>query len=281
MNHSSKRKNALMDEVEILKRLNHKNIIKIFDVYETSEELFLVLELVTGGDLFDRIVSLNGKGYPEDRARFIFQQMLEALDYLHRNGVVHRDLKPENILLWKEKSDHIKISDFGLPRMIGEGSFMKTLCGTPQYLAPEILNDYAPKLGYDKRVDLWSLGVILYILLSGAPPFSDDRNILIQVKKGRYSFPEKIWKNVSKAGIDLVKRLLHINPIQRISMEDAFKHPWVRQNKKQLIPLTRNHLKMILALWRRQCEIQRILKLNRHLKLNALLLSLYHYLHHQ
>lgn len=232
MNYSSKRKNALMDEVNILKRLSHKNIIKIYDVYETSSQLFLVLELVFGGDLFDRIVSFGGKGYPEDRARFIFIQMLEALDYLHRKGVVHRDLKPENILLLEKESDIIKLSDFGLSRIIGEGSFMKTLCGTPQYLAPEILRDSSTKVGYDKRVDLWSLGVILYILLSGTPPFNDDQNILRQVKKGRYSFPQQVWKNVSKSGIDLVRRLLAVNPTHRISMANAFKHSWVVQDKE-------------------------------------------------
>ena len=138
LNHGSKRGEALMDEVKILQKLNHPHIIQIHDVYDTARHLYLILELVTGGDLFDKIIAQNGKGFAEARAAIIFHQLLDATEYLHSHNIVHRDLKPENVLLVKPDSDAIKLSDFGLSRMIGDGSTMKTLCGTPQYLAPEV-----------------------------------------------------------------------------------------------------------------------------------------------
>jgi serine/threonine-protein kinase Chk2 len=228
MNHGSKRDNALMDEVNILKRLNHNNIISIEDVYETDEYLYLVLELVTGGDLFDKIVSLKAKTFGEARTRQIFHQMLQATNYLHEQNIVHRDLKPENILLSdSSESAIVKLSDFGLSRIVGEGSFMKTLCGTPQYLAPEVLSNEIQKRGYDKAVDLWSLGVILYILLSGMAPFSDDGRLLDQIKQGKYSFPPAQWRNVSSSAVHLVRALLTVDPAQRFTIQQTLNHPWM------------------------------------------------------
>jgi len=232
LNHGTSRNDALMDEVKILTALSHPHIIQIFGTFETDQHLYLILELVTGGDLFDKIVEQKC-GYSEPRARHIFSQILEAIAYLHSNNIVHRDLKPENILLARKGEDSIKISDFGLSRVIGEGSFMRTLCGTPQYLAPEVLgSESAPTpsqsstTGYDKSVDLWSLGVILYIILSGVPPFDDRKNLLDQVKNGRYSFPSKCFRNVSEPAIDLIKRLLCVDPSKRITVEEVQKHPW-------------------------------------------------------
>jgi len=235
--HHSHRPNALQDEVKILQRLAHRNVIKIFDVFETEDTLYLVLELVTGGDLFDAIVALKGKGYPEDKARNLFSQMLQAIAYLHRHNVVHRDLKPENILLTSKTDDTIKLTDFGLSRIVGEGSFMQTLCGTPQYLAPEVLGKHAAASsglnseGYDKSVDLWSLGVILYVLLSGAQPFpnsEDGRNVMAFVMEAKYSFPSKQWSGVSPSAVDLVKRLMCKDPQHRINIEQAMEHPWMK-----------------------------------------------------
>jgi len=233
LNHGSSRSDALMDEVKILKALSHPHVIKIYDTYETEQHLYLVLELITGGDLFDKIVDQKC-GYSEPRARTIFGQILNAISYLHSNNIVHRDLKPENILLARKEEDNIKISDFGLSRVIGEGSFMKTLCGTPQYLAPEVLcstsipsQPATTTTGYDKSVDLWSLGVILYILLSGVPPFDERKNLLDQVKTGAYYFPPKRFQNVSSSAIDLIKRLLCIDPKKRITVEGILKHPWL------------------------------------------------------
>eukprot|EP00479_Gromia_sphaerica_P013910 TRINITY_DN8002_c0_g1_i1.p1 TRINITY_DN8002_c0_g1~~TRINITY_DN8002_c0_g1_i1.p1 ORF type:complete len:144 (-),score=25.81 TRINITY_DN8002_c0_g1_i1:275-706(-) len=127
--------------------------------------------------------------------------------YLHNNDIVHRDLKPENILLVDKESDVIKLSDFGLSRLVGDTSFIQTICGTPQYIAPELL---LTSDGYTKDVDYWSVGVVLYILLSGAPPFHDGRSkaVLEQVKTGDYRFPKSLFKDISKEAIDLVKNCL-------------------------------------------------------------------------
>lgn len=232
---SSKRSESLLDEVKILRSANHPGIIKLYDLIETESTLYICLELVEGGDLFDRIVAQEGKGFPEEVARDMFGQMLQALKYLHGKSIIHRDLKPENILMVSKSSNEIRISDFGLSRVLGVGSFMKTMCGTPQYLAPEVLIEstggaQAPR-GYDKAVDLWSLGCILYIILSGLAPFSapahDPNSLQTLIKSGRFSFPNPQWSRVSSQAKDLVTRLLQVDPKQRATIEQAESHPWM------------------------------------------------------
>jgi serine/threonine-protein kinase Chk2 len=162
-NTSTKRPGALMDEVKILLAVSHVNIIGIKELFQTQRRLYIVLELVTGGELFDSIV--EEKRFTEDKARGITRQVLDAIAYLHGRGIAHRDLKPENILLAEKGSSVVKISDFGLSRIIDEGSFARTMCGTPQYVAPEVL--LSAGSGYTSAVDLWSIGVILYVMLAG------------------------------------------------------------------------------------------------------------------
>jgi len=140
-----------MDEVNILSKIKHPNIIGIHETFETESTLYIILELVTGGELFNKITSEDQ--LPENQAIAYFQQMLQAIKYLHDKGIAHRDLKPENILLKDENSDIIKISDFGLSRVVGQASFMKTICGTPQYVAPEILQSKTTE-GYGTACDL-------------------------------------------------------------------------------------------------------------------------------
>jgi len=234
---SSGRLDNLMDEVNILRTADHPNIIRMYDAIDTNRTLYVVLELVTGGDLFDRIVAQEGKGFSEDVARQMFEQMLAAVKYLHSQSIVHRDLKPENILMVSPDSNDIRVSDFGLSRMLGPTSFMKTMCGTPQYLAPEILiensgGNAAPK-GYDKAVDLWALGCILYILLSGLAPFSsrgDDQDYLRRlIREGKFSFPSPQWTRVSQNAKDLVRHLLTVDPAKRFTVEQVEAHPWINQ----------------------------------------------------
>ncbi|KAJ4459574.1 putative Serine/threonine-protein kinase Chk2 [Paratrimastix pyriformis] len=222
---SGDRKDALMDEVRILKQVKHPNIINIREIFDSPSHLYLILELVTGGELFDRIV--KGR-FPEPYARKIFRQMLCAVMYLHSEGIVHRDLKPENILYaTKDPDSPIKLSDFGVSRMVGEGSFMTTLCGTPEYIAPEIITSAAS--GYTKAVDLWSMGVILFILLSGYPPFSEESGPLFaQITNAKFSFPDEYWGSVSDDAKDLIRRLMTVDPARRISCEEVLGHPWVR-----------------------------------------------------
>jgi len=239
---SSKRDTSLMDEVRALQECNHPNIIKLHDYVNTDRYLYLVLELVTGGDLFDRIVAQDGKGFPEEDAKYMFSQLLDAMKYLHQRNIVHRDLKPENILMARKDSLDLRVTDFGLSRVLGEGSFCKTLCGTPQYLAPEVLTENEggsqPKTrSYDKAVDLWSAGIILYILLSGLAPFSpthDDPGRLNRcIKAGRYSFPSPHWDRVSSHAKDVVRSLLQVDPTKRMTIEQAERHSWMMKQTKR------------------------------------------------
>jgi len=227
------RQAALRDEVEILKRLHHPCVIRIEDVYETDEFLYIVLELVEGGELFDRVVSVVR--FEEPIAKLLFYQMLVAVKYLHEQGITHRDLKPENVLLSSEKNETvIKITDFGLSKVVGEQSLMQTLCGTPSYLAPEVLLTCGTG-GYSKAVDLWSLGVILFICLAGYPPFSEEikkYTLHEQIVKGIYSFPKEYWKTVSPQAIDLVKKLLTVDPKKRITVDEALQHPWISDDEE-------------------------------------------------
>lgn len=227
------RQASLRDEVEILKRLHHPCVIRIEDVYETADVLYIVLELVEGGELFDRVVSVTR--FEEPTAKLLFYQMLVAVKYLHEQGITHRDLKPENVLLFSEKNETvIKITDFGLSKVVGEQSLMKTLCGTPSYLAPEVLLT-AGTGGYSKAVDLWSLGVILFICLGGYPPFSEEikkHTLNEQIIKGLYTFPKTYWKAISPKAIDLIKKLLTVDPKKRITVEEALQHPWISDDEE-------------------------------------------------
>lgn len=180
---SGKQAASIATEVDILRRLEHPCVIRVHQVIDTAEAVFMVLDLVEGGELFDKIVSIQR--YSEAAAKFLFYQMVLALQYLHSSGISHRDLKPENILLSsaREAETLIKITDFGLSKFVDGAALMKTFCGTPNYLAPEVLHSKGDGK-YTNKVDNWSLGVILYIMLVGFPPFSDD-NLEHQIKNGK------------------------------------------------------------------------------------------------
>ncbi|XP_078338977.1 serine/threonine-protein kinase Chk2-like [Crassostrea virginica] len=151
--------------------------------------------------------------------------------YLHDEGITHRDLKPENILLSTEDNETlIKVTDFGLSKFVDAGTMMKTFCGTPSYLAPEILLTVGMG-SYTKAIDCWSLGVILYICLVGCPPFSDERKDMAlnkQIIGGHYSFPSEYWKDISEDAIDVVKKLLTVDPKKRATLEEVISHPWFK-----------------------------------------------------
>eukprot|EP00658_Telonema_sp_P-2_P054826 TRINITY_DN43606_c0_g1_i4.p1 TRINITY_DN43606_c0_g1~~TRINITY_DN43606_c0_g1_i4.p1 ORF type:complete len:433 (-),score=93.18 TRINITY_DN43606_c0_g1_i4:40-1338(-) len=169
---TSSRDQHFEDEFRIMKTLKHSGVVQVYDVYDSEERLYIVLEQAVGGELFDAVVK---EPYSEPDARHVFTQIVKAIKYLHENNVVHRDIKPENILISSKASERakqvVKISDFGLSRLAGPQSFMQTVCGTPQYLAPEVLTAKHSS-GYNQQVDMWSLGVILYILVSGTMPFA-------------------------------------------------------------------------------------------------------------
>uniref|UniRef100_A0ABM5FT32 Calcium/calmodulin-dependent protein kinase type IV isoform X1 n=1 Tax=Pogona vitticeps TaxID=103695 RepID=A0ABM5FT32_9SAUR len=218
-------KKIVRTEIGVLLRLSHPNIIKLKEIFETPTEISLVLELVTGGELFDRIVE---KGYYSERdAADAVKQILEAVAYLHANGIVHRDLKPENLLYATPAPDApLKIADFGLSKIVADQVTMKTVCGTPGYCAPEILRGCA----YGPEVDMWSLGIITYILLCGFEPFYDERGDQYMFKRilnCEYDFVSPWWDDVSLNAKDLVKKLIVLDPKKRLTTFQALQHPWV------------------------------------------------------
>eukprot|EP00178_Gracilaria_changii_P014627 TRINITY_DN41129_c0_g1_i1.p1 TRINITY_DN41129_c0_g1~~TRINITY_DN41129_c0_g1_i1.p1 ORF type:complete len:294 (-),score=28.84 TRINITY_DN41129_c0_g1_i1:50-931(-) len=213
----------LQNEVKILCQLDHPNIIHLKELFEDNERLCLVVELVTGGELFEKIIE---KGtYTEKDSQQVVCKIIQAIDYLHSKGIAHRDLKPENLLLKDKKGLEIMISDFGLSRIVSEATMMKTACGTPYYVAPEVLQAQ----GYDKEVDMWSIGVITYLLLCGFPPFYGDSlpQLFEIIMKGSFDFPAPYWNNISSEAKDFIKKLLSVNPQSRLTPSQALQHPWL------------------------------------------------------
>jgi len=217
--------NDIQREIEIMQMVDHPNVIKLYEIFDEPKKMHLVMELVTGGELFDRIVA-KGSYTEKDAARTV-KTLCDALGYLHKKKIVHRDLKPENLLYLSPADDApIKIADFGLARLVSTKDMMKTACGTPGYVAPEILKNQ----GYDSgAVDMWSTGVILYILLCGFPPFYEEElpALFDQIMSARYDFPSPWWDDISKGAKDMIKKFLTLDPKKRITAEDAMKDPWL------------------------------------------------------
>ncbi|XP_041350371.1 calcium/calmodulin-dependent protein kinase type 1-like [Gigantopelta aegis] len=217
---------ALENEISVLRRLNHPNIVQLVDVFEDKTHVYLVMELVTGGELFDRIVEKGS--YTEKDASNLCKQIIGAVDYMHDKGVVHRDLKPENLLYYSHDEDSkIMISDFGLSKIEGSGT-MATACGTPGYVAPEVLAQQP----YGKEVDCWSIGVIAYILLCGYPPFYDenDAELFKQILRAEYEFDSPYWDEISESAKDFIRKLMCKDPKHRNSCKQALAHPWISGN---------------------------------------------------
>ncbi|KAI3371656.1 hypothetical protein L3Q82_024220 [Scortum barcoo] len=213
-------------ELCVLRRVRHTNIIQLMEVFETAERVYMVMELATGGELFDRIIARGS--FTERDATRVLQMVLDGVKYLHTLGITHRDLKPENLLYYHPGADSkIIITDFGLAssRKKGDECLMKTTCGTPEYIAPEIL----VRKPYTNAVDMWALGVISYILLSGTMPFEDDNRMRLyrQILKGKYSFSGEPWPSVSNLAKDFVERILTVDPSERLTAGQALKHPWI------------------------------------------------------
>lgn len=217
---------SLENEVQVLQRLKHPNIVELAAVYEDKTHVYLVMELVTGGELFDRIVEKGS--YTEQDASKLIRQVLEAVFFMHEKGVVHRDLKPENLLYYCPAEDSkIMISDFGLSKTEGSGT-MATACGTPGYVAPEVL----AQKPYGKEVDIWSIGVIAYILLCGYPPFYDenDSELFRQILKAEYEFDSPYWDEISESAKDFIRNLMCKDADKRLTCKQALAHPWICGN---------------------------------------------------
>ncbi|XP_046712794.1 serine/threonine-protein kinase 33 isoform X1 [Silurus meridionalis] len=217
-------------EVSILKRVHHKHIIHLKEVFETSEKMYLVLDLCEGGEL--KKLLENKKHFSEEETRHIIRSLADATVYLHKHGIVHRDLKLENILVdsYHESDGHaeinIKITDFGLSvQKGGVGTMLQATCGTPKYMAPEVINGY----DYSQQCDMWSIGVIMYMLLSGEPPFcsKSEKHLFELIKRGELNFSAPLWETVSDSAKIVLSSLLNVDPAHRITASELLNNPWV------------------------------------------------------
>ena len=221
----------ILNEINILRTLDHPNILKIFEFYSNKESYSIVTELCTGGELFQEIIDRGP--FNENYSAYVMFQILSAINYCHNMHIVHRDLKPENILITeRDKNNYprIKICDFGTSKMFEKGAVQRKLVGSSYYIAPEVLKKH-----YDEKCDIWSCGVILYILLSGRPPFGgdDDKQIMDRVSTGKYDLQSSPFNKISKSCIDLIQKLLIMDPKKRINSQEALNHPWFKENKSK------------------------------------------------
>ncbi|KAM4026646.1 serine/threonine-protein kinase DCLK3 isoform 2-T2 [Anomaloglossus baeobatrachus] len=220
------KEDIIENEVKIIKLLSHPNIIKLLHDFETDNEIYLIMEYIKGGDLFDAIT--ESIKFTEHDAALMLSDLCEALVYMHSKNIVHRDLKPENLLVQNnpDGSCTLKLADFGLAVFVSEPIF--TVCGTPTYVAPEILSEK----GYGLEVDMWATGVILYVLLCGFPPFrSPERNheeLFEKIQRGEYEFLSPYWDNISEEAKDLISRLLVLSPLKRFTAQSVLQHNWVK-----------------------------------------------------
>ena len=221
----------ILNEINILRTLDHPNILKIFEFYSSKESYSIVTELCQGGELFQEIV---GRGpFNEPYSAYVMLQILSAINYCHGMKIIHRDLKPENILIVERDSNgmpRIKIADFGTSKMVEKGAVQRKLVGSSYYIAPEVLKKH-----YDEKCDIWSCGVIMYILLSGRPPFGgdSDKEIMDKVATGKYDLEESPFDKLSESGKDLIRKLLIMDPKKRISAQEALAHPWFKENRSK------------------------------------------------
>lgn len=233
----------IMSEVEIQRRLDHPNIVRIFEFHEDEFNLYLVMELCTGGELLDSIARIGCLS--EGQTASYMKQLLSALVYMHSLNIVHRDLKLENMLIEKPNSNILKIADFGIATELKPNRTLTMTIGTINYIAPEVINRK-----YDSQCDLWSCGVIMYILLSGTLPFNggSKKKSMSRIQKGKYSLAGNRWDLVSDEAKFLISKLLELNPKIRFNAKTAFEYNWIQEAKSpkirpSLLQTTANNLK--------------------------------------
>eukprot|EP00421_Protoceratium_reticulatum_P068336 CAMPEP_0168415366 /NCGR_PEP_ID=MMETSP0228-20121227/30197_1 /TAXON_ID=133427 /ORGANISM="Protoceratium reticulatum, Strain CCCM 535 (=CCMP 1889)" /LENGTH=457 /DNA_ID=CAMNT_0008429177 /DNA_START=9 /DNA_END=1379 /DNA_ORIENTATION=- len=223
--HAKNVRRRFRQEVAIMKMIDHPNIIKLVETFETKTHMYLVMELCTGGDLYQRLSSEGP--FPEAGAAVIMQQILRPVCYMHQQRVCHRDVKPENFLFLTDgpvEENTLKIIDFGLSCTLEPDRLLSTKLGTPRYSSPQVLAG-----SYDEGCDLWSCGVIMYVLLSGQPPFGgrNDAEVMQSVRRGNYAFSGPLWRGVSEDAKDLIRSLLKYQPQDRLTAERALAHGWI------------------------------------------------------
>ncbi|XP_057666394.1 ovarian-specific serine/threonine-protein kinase Lok-like [Diorhabda carinulata] len=227
LNHPSK----IRTEISILRALDYPFIISMKNIVETPVDVFIVLDYMKGGELTNRI--LSNTPMTESNIRFLFYQMVLAVDYLHAKGITHRDLKPENVLLYSEDVETlVKVSDFGLSKVTDDNAMMRTVCGTLSYIAPEILDRRIRQ--YNRQVDVWSLGVILFYMIGKRLPFKSPDRCLMEkcIITGSYKMEGDDWNQIGPSAKDLVGKMLTVKPEKRITVSDILKHPWLSNDLK-------------------------------------------------
>ncbi|TRY92834.1 hypothetical protein DNTS_024899 [Danionella cerebrum] len=224
MRFPTKQESQLRNEVAILQNLHHPGIVNLECMFETPERVFVVMEKLHG-DMLEMILSSEKSKLPERNTRFLVTQILVALRHLHFKNIVHCDLKPENVLLASaEPFPQVKLCDFGFARIIGEKSFRRSVVGTPAYLAPEVLRSK----GYNRSLDMWSVGVIIYVSLSGTFPFNEDEDINEQIQNAAFMYPPTPWREISAEATDLINNLLQVKMRKRYSVDKTLSHPWLQ-----------------------------------------------------
>ncbi|XP_043372458.1 serine/threonine-protein kinase D1 isoform X1 [Dermochelys coriacea] len=220
----TKQESQLRNEVAILQNLHHPGVVNLECMFETPERVFVVMEKLHG-DMLEMILSSEKGRLPERITKFLITQILVALRHLHFKNIVHCDLKPENVLLASaDPFPQVKLCDFGFARIIGEKSFRRSVVGTPAYLAPEVLRNK----GYNRSLDMWSVGVIIYVSLSGTFPFNEDEDIHDQIQNAAFMYPPNPWKEISHEAIDLINNLLQVKMRKRYSVDKTLSHPWLQ-----------------------------------------------------
>jgi serine/threonine protein kinase len=222
---------AIYDEVAIMSSLSHPHIVPLIDFFEEKDCYFLVMELMSGGDLFDRIG--KKKSYSEADARDLAIKMLKAMAYCHSHSIAHCDMKPKNLLLMSEDNDsYIKLADFGFAARCHIPKSLTKQCGTPFFVSPEILM----RQPYDQQSDMWSVGCIIFLLLSGNLPFMgrSQKELFRKIVSGKFEFDEDDWCDVSNDAKDLVQKLLVLDPDERLTSSQALKHKWMKVDEGRL-----------------------------------------------
>ncbi|KAL1229591.1 Serine/threonine-protein kinase [Trichinella spiralis] len=223
-----KQKEQLRSEVCILQIIKYPGIITLEAMFETRDRVFVVMEKMQG-DMLEMILSSRLGRLSERVTKYLIVQIVKALQYLHSQDIAHCDLKPENVLLNSVETDfpQTKLCDFGYARIIDENTFRKTVVGTPAYLAPEVLQ----KKGYNKRLDMWSLGVVIYVTLSGTFPFNEGEDIAEQIQNADFMYPSNPWREISADAVDLISKLLNVNIEERLTIDQCLAHPWLQDQQ--------------------------------------------------